>query len=153
MPARIGYWDISLTAVQIAAAIIIALQLGLVVLWCSSRSNQTVTGLSSAELSLIDGASILILSYFEQKKATRPSILLNVCLLFSILFNATQVRTLCLIGYDNIAAVQTASSGIKISMLFLEAQTKVPYLIPPYDKCPTEATSGIFNLSFLWWLN
>lgn len=79
--------------------------------------------------------------------------MLNIYLLLSILLDSTQVRTLWLIDYGHVAAAQSAAIGIKIAMLLLEAQTKVPHLMAPYKDYPPEATSGIWNLSFVWWLN
>lgn len=96
---------------------------------------------------------ILCLSYAEDRRSTRPSTLLNVYLLFSVLFDVTQDRTLWLTGRTDIAAVMSASIGIKIVMLFLEARSKISYLKSPYKDLPPEATSGILNLSFVWWLN
>lgn len=96
---------------------------------------------------------ILSLSYAEDKKSTKPSTLLNVYLLFAVLFDATQVRTLWLKHRNTIAAVQSASIGIKLIMLFFEAQTKRRHLRAPYKDYPPEATSGVINLSFVWWLN
>lgn len=96
---------------------------------------------------------ILCLSYAEDKRSTRPSTLLNVYLLFSVLFDVTQDRTLWLTGRTDIAAVMSASIGIRIVMLCLEARSKSSYLKSPYKDLPPEATSGILNLSFVWWLN
>lgn len=96
---------------------------------------------------------VLGLSYVEDRKSTRPSSLLISYLLFSIFFDATQVRTLWLTRRDEIAAVQSTSIGTKIFMLFFEARPKVSYLRSPYREYPPEATSGILNLSLVWWLN
>jgi hypothetical protein len=96
---------------------------------------------------------ILGLSYAEDRKSAGPSTLLNVYLLFSTLFDATQVRTLWLTNRTNVAVVQSAGIAIKIIMLCLEAQPKTSYLKQHYKDYPPEATSGILNLSFVWWLN
>jgi len=138
---------------QTAAAVNLALQLTLVILWSSSPLIRPGTSIPSAVLSFVNSGIILILSYLEDKKATRPSTVLNIYLLLSILLDASQVRTLWLIDYDHVAAVQSAAIGIKIVMLLLEARSKVPHLMGPYKDYPPEATSGIWNLSFVWWLN
>lgn len=95
----------------------------------------------------------MLLSCFEDRKATRPSTLLSIYLTFSILFEATQVRTAWLPQYNHVAVDQSATVGIQIVMLFLEAEPKVPYLMSPYKVYPAEATSGFWNLNFVWWLN
>jgi ATP-binding cassette subfamily C (CFTR/MRP) protein 1 len=124
-----------------------------VVLWSSSYHIRSRTSLPSAALAFVTSAIILILSYLEDRKAIRPSTVLNIYLTFSVLFDATQVRTTWLIHNNHVAAVQSATIGIKIVMLFLEAQQKVPHLIKPYQDYPPEATSGIWNLSLVWWIN
>lgn len=134
----------STDASQLAAAANFALELALVALWASSHP---------AVLSFIASGIILILSHAEDKKATRPSALLNIYLAFSIVFDATQVRTAWLLHYDHVAAVHSAAVGIKISMLLLEAQQKGPHLLEPYKNYPPEATSGFWSLCFVWWLN
>lgn len=127
--------------------------MALVLIWSTSSVIQTPTSIPSAALSLVDSLMVLCLSYAEDRKSTKPSSLLNIYLLFSILFEATEVRTLWLTHRANVAAAQSASIGIKISLLCLEAQAKTSYLKPPYNRYPPEATSGILNASFVWWLN
>jgi hypothetical protein len=83
----------------------------------------------------------------------KPSSLLTVYLLLSILFDATQIRTLWLTHRVAIAAVQSAVLGTKIAMLLLENRQKTSYLKSPYKEYPPEATCGIVNMSFVWWLN
>lgn len=131
------------------------LQLALIVLWSSYHPNEPLMGVPSAAVSFVASVIILLLSHFEGRKATRPSTLLNVYLVLSILFDAAGVRTLWNLHgqYKNVAAVQSASIGVKISMLLLEARQKGPYLLQPYRDYPPEAKSGFWNLSFVWWLN
>jgi hypothetical protein len=68
-------------------------------------------------------------------------------------FDATQIRTLWLTHRVAIAAVQSAILGAKLAMLILETREKTSYLKSPYKEYPPEATCGILNLSFVWWLN
>ncbi|CAI7670419.1 unnamed protein product [Penicillium palitans] len=137
----------------VAASINFALQLSLLVLWSVSVALRTSTSIPSAILGLASSAIIIGLSYVEDIKSTRPSSLLTVYLLLSILFDATQIRTLWLTHRVAIAAVQSAVLGTKIAMLLLENREKTSYLKSPYKEYPPEATCGIVNLSFVWWLN
>lgn len=122
-------------------------------LWSVSVALRTSTSIPSAILGLASSAIIIGLSYVEDIKSTRPSSLLTVYLLLSILFDATQIRTLWLTHRVAIAAVQSAVLGTKIAMLLLENREKTSYLKFPYKEYPPEATCGIVNLSFVWWLN
>jgi ATP-binding cassette subfamily C (CFTR/MRP) protein 1 len=131
----------------------VSLQLALLILWSLARRMQTHTSVPSAVLSFVNSLMILGLSYAEDRKTARPSTLLNIYLLFSSLFDATQVRTLWLTDRIHVAAVESASIGVKIMMLVLEAHPKRSYLKPPYKDYPPEEISGILNLSLVWWLN
>ncbi|XHG07806.1 hypothetical protein AWENTII_010938 [Aspergillus wentii] len=137
----------------VAASINLALQISLLALWTVSPSARTSTSTPSAAMGLANAVIIIGLSYVEDRKSTRPSALLTVYLLLSILFDATQVRTLWLTHRTPIAAVQSSIIGTKIVMLSLESRGKTSYLQSPYKEYPPEATSGIVNLSFVWWLN
>ena len=130
-----------------------ALQLTLVILWSSSPTIQTQSSVPAAALSLVNAVATSLLSFVEDRKSERPSSLLSIYLLFSTVFDATQVRTLWITDRTDVAGVQSASIGVKILMLCLEAQAKTSYLKQPYRGYPPEATSGILNLSFVWWLN
>ncbi|GMF81654.1 unnamed protein product [Aspergillus oryzae] len=136
---------------QVASSINLVLQLSLLVLW--SVSPRTSTSIPAATLGLANAIIIIGLSYVEDRKSTRPSSLLTVYLLLSILFDATQARTLWLTHRIPTAAVQSASTGTKLAMLLLEMREKTFYLQAPYRDYPPEATSGIVNLSFVWWIN
>ncbi|KAF7620678.1 hypothetical protein AFLA_005980 [Aspergillus flavus NRRL3357] len=135
----------------VASSINLVLQLSLLVLW--SVSPRTSTSIPAATLGLANAIIIIGLSYVEDRKSTRPSSLLTVYLLLSILFDATQARTLWLTHRIPTAAVQSASTGTKLAMLLLEMREKTFYLQAPYRDYPPEATSGIVNLSFVWWIN
>ncbi|KAE8415945.1 putative multidrug resistance protein [Aspergillus pseudocaelatus] len=137
----------------IASSINLALQVSLLVLWSVSSSSRTPTSIPAASLSLVNAIIIIGLSYVEDRKSTRPSSLLTIYLLLSILFDATQVRTSWLTHRIPMAAVQSAITGTKLAMLLLEMRGKASYLKSPYRDYPPEATSGIVNLSFVWWIN
>src|SRR5699024_11189867 len=47
----------------------------------------------------------------------------------------------------------TATVAVKAVMLLLESRKKTRYLKQAHADLPPEATSGIINRSFLWWLN
>jgi hypothetical protein len=43
--------------------------------------------------------------------------------------------------------------GVKLALLFLEAQSKRDYLGIPYRTLSPESTGSIFNQSTFWWQN
>ena len=132
--------------------LLVGVQLALLIQWTSHAATRA--SVPSAALAFTDAIAIFALSNLEHTRAVRPSFLLNVYLLASLLFDITQARTLYLRKENHaILALFTASIAIKVLLLFLEAKDKRSYLKFPYRSYPPEATSGIFNRSFFWWLN
>jgi hypothetical protein len=129
------------------------LQILLVVLWSRSSDSDLPTGLPSSTLAFIDSVTILCLSWIEDIRCVRPSSLLNVYLLLSVLLDAVQARTLYLIGQRTIAVVLTTSICSRTVLLLVEGRAKTSYLRPQYKHYPPEARSGIWSLSFVWWIN
>ncbi|KAF4624072.1 hypothetical protein G7Y89_g14101 [Cudoniella acicularis] len=133
-----------------------AVQCALVVLWAKpgAYGYGTRTSLAAAILSFVDVFPLAILSWFEHTYSTRPSALINVYLLLSILFDAVQTRSLWLKNAGTaIPALYTTSLVLKASILGLESAEKDRYLLPEpgKDRSPEE-TSGIFSQSVLLWL-
>jgi ATP-binding cassette subfamily C (CFTR/MRP) protein 1 len=128
--------------------------LSLLVLWGRDASLRTWASVPSAALAFVGAIVVCLLSQVEHTKSIKPSSIINVYLLGSILFDATQLRTLFLSG-DNtpISAAMSASLGIKVILLYVEAQNKRSFLRRPYSNYSPEAISGIFSWSIFWWLN
>jgi ATP-binding cassette subfamily C (CFTR/MRP) protein 1 len=95
------------------------------------------------------------LSYLEHTRSVRPSTLLEVYLLVSLLLNIPQARTLFLRhnGPTAIAAIFVATIGAMLIVWILEARNKTTDLKEPYKEYPPEATHGVWNRTFFLWLN
>lgn len=140
-----------LTFPQGACLLLIGVQTGLLICWANNRL--TKAALPSAVLSFVAGIAILFLSRLEDSRAVRPSSLLSIYLLVSLAFDAVQTRTLYLKHVSSlILGLFTANVGIKLVLLLLENRSKRSYLKSPYNVYPPEATSGIVNRSFFWWI-
>lgn len=126
----------------------------LVVLYSVESGRRTPLSVSAAALSLVDAFLFCLLSYTEHAKSLRPSAILGVYLLFSLLFDCARARTLWLLKYDGaIRGVFTASLAMKVIILLLEAKEKRRYLNSSDRQRSPEETSGILNKSVFWWLN
>lgn len=111
----------------------------------------TTTAIS---VSLIGALVFAPLSYKEHRKSIKPSFILSVYLLLTLLFDVAHTRTIWLRGgYTPLAAVITAATAIKFILLLLETFEKRKILRPDQKDNPPYATSGIINRSFFWWLN
>lgn len=90
----------------------------------------------------------------EDIKSIQPSSTLSAYLVFTLLPDITQSRTLWLRSSNTpIAAVFTASIAAKATLLILESCGKQSHLRPAYKNIPPEFTGGVINRSFLWWVN
>jgi ATP-binding cassette, subfamily C (CFTR/MRP), member 1 len=80
-----------------------------------------------------------------------------VYLFLTLLFDIAQSRTLWLRQHDTynrvIAIVFTVAVVLKLGLLLLEAVEKRRILRSKYRSYPPEATAGVFNKSFFWWIN
>lgn len=106
------------------------------------------------------------LSYAEHGKSLRPSSLLNVFLLVSLLLDAAMLRTLWLSEFVNgaIQAVFSASFAVKAALVVLEAVEKSRFLLvlgmPAGDrdgdadgeKTAPEETAGLYGRAVYAWV-
>lgn len=105
-------------------------------------------------LAFVDGFLLLLLSHVEHARSVRPSTIINVYLLFTLLFDCVVARTLWLADHDStISRLFTSTVAIKLLVLSSESWEKRPILLSQYQHLSPEATSGILARSVFWWLN
>lgn len=129
--------------------------MALTVLWCKHSAVKTRASVPTAVLTVVGSLLLSVVSYTEHQKTVRPSLILNIYLIFSILFDAARARTLWLQQYNrNIAITFTISVIVKCLLFLLEATQKGQILRHEYHSSnPPEAISGVLSRSFFWWLN
>ncbi|PWY94818.1 multidrug resistance-associated protein [Aspergillus sclerotioniger CBS 115572] len=131
-----------------------ALQLTLLVCWARSVTPRTKVSVPFSTINLVVAMEIMVLSWMEDARSARPSSLLNLYLLLTLLFDIAQARTLWLARSGvHIPILFTTSVAAKTTMLLLESLEKREYLTGKYQDLPPESTSGIVNRTFMWWLN
>ncbi|RSL42779.1 hypothetical protein CEP51_016443 [Fusarium floridanum] len=131
---------------------LIGSQIGFIILLTQSSAVITKASLPTAALSFVASIGLLGLSYVEHVYSYRPSTILNLFLLFSVLFDATRTRTLWLQGYNRSPATAAlVATVIKIAILVVETVEKRGFLRPQYRALPPEVTSGIFSHWAFWW--
>jgi ATP-binding cassette, subfamily C (CFTR/MRP), member 1 len=95
-----------------------------------------------------------MLSFVEHTRNIRPSAIINAYLLFTLPFDAAQVRTKWIRGNGPAASgVLTSVLAIKLLVLISEATEKRRILSRPYADPSPEATSGLYSRGLFWWLN
>lgn len=138
---------------QVTAAGLASSQLALLVLWSISTSQRTKASIASTVLSFLADLAIFLLVSIEHTRSVRPSAVICIYLLFDILLNAPQCRTLWLRRELGISAVFSVGLIMKTFLLWQESRGKRRILKAPYRLYPPEALGGIWNQITLWWLN
>jgi hypothetical protein len=126
------------------------------VLTAAVPALQTHISLLSAALSVLGAVALAILSHFEHARSVKPSFIINIYLIASVVFDAVRIRTQRLMGEDDnnvLGAVMAASLAVKLVILFLEATEKRALLPGLYAQFSLENTSGLISRSSFWWLN
>ncbi|KYK57921.1 hypothetical protein DCS_04934 [Drechmeria coniospora] len=136
------------------ACALACLELALVIAWSLKLSAKTTASIASAVVNLVVALQIAGLSWMEDARSVRPSTLLSLYLLLTVLLDLPQARTLWLRQTDPFSApVFSAVVATKVLLLLLENVERRRYLLPGFRALPRESTSGIVNRSLLWWLN
>ncbi|KAI2695411.1 hypothetical protein CBS147332_9340 [Penicillium roqueforti] len=142
------------SAKLITIVVFAAIQLALLISWAQNAKPFTYISVASGAINLAVALEILVISWMEDERSVRPSSLLAIYLVLTLLFDIVQTRTLWLSRAGSlIPSLFTASVAAKMTMLLLESLGKQKYLTGTYRDLPPESTSGILNRSFLWWLN
>lgn len=129
--------------------------MAILVLWLFEPSTlRTKATIPAAVLGLSAALSICVLSYLDHVRSIRPSAIISVYSFFSLIFDACQARTLFLRN-DSTPLVWAFTSGVaaRIILVVLESLSKKSYLKEPYCNLSPSEISGIFNTSFLFWVN
>lgn len=127
-------------------------QLASVILW-STSTHKTDASLASAVLTFLASVLLSPLSYFEEVRSIRPSVVLNVYLIGSILFEAVQVRTLFLTGLDSLGITSSVGLGVKTILLLLEALPKTTLTTGKGANISREDRANVYSLRTFWWIN
>ncbi|KAJ6438338.1 ABC multidrug transporter [Purpureocillium lavendulum] len=137
----------------VTAALYATLQIALLAVVASRHASRL--SIAAAVLGLLASFAIVLLSHLEHVKSIRPSFLLTVYLVASLLFDVARLRTGWLLAASkssSFAGVLSACVALKLSLLVLETVEKRSILID--GRAPSqESTSGPLNRGFFVWLN
>lgn len=135
-------------------AVYTLLQLSVLLYWAVGPLASSRWQIAATALVFANGFSLLFLSYAEHTRSIKPSTLLSVYLLLTLLFDCAIARTLwLLVGASPVPKLFTATAVVKFLLLVVESWEKRDILRPQYKNLSPEATSGVFNRSVFWWLN
>ena len=141
-----------LPTLKVAGAVVfVALQATILVLF--RRAPTTAASISATAINLAVAIEFLALSWVEGIRTARPSSVLAAYLIFTIVLDTAQARTLWLLQdtVTPLAACFSASLGVKVLLLLLELQPKP--LGSKYSNLPPEATNSIISRGLMLWIN
>ncbi|KAK7402406.1 hypothetical protein QQX98_011848 [Neonectria punicea] len=133
-------------------------QLALLVLFTTGTPG-VVHSLSVAGSALVFTASLLAisLSSVEHSRAQRPSTLLGLYILLTLIFDIVQARTAWLSiatwHHTILARLFTSSIAIKLVILCLEAIPKARWIHWTASEHSPEESTSVFSLGVYYWLN
>ncbi|KAK2768034.1 ABC multidrug transporter [Colletotrichum kahawae] len=137
-----------------AISVFLCLQIVLIALWSIPSTPRARTSVAESVLGLVEAIALGALSYTEHKRSIRPSALISLYLVLTIVLDIAQARTLWLRnGLSSIAGVFTASLVIKVVILALEETPKRVLLATSEKDVAVESTTGVVSRSLFWWLN
>lgn len=144
-----------MTLLKLAAAILLAsTQLIMLILWASAPVQRTSASIPAATISTLGALALILLSALEDGHSVRPSAIINTYMLFSLLLDIPQARTLWLRpGPISLSSVFSVGMAMKLTSLFLEACTKRRFLFPQYRGNAPEMLVSIYDRTLLLWLN
>ena len=133
---------------------LVILRFALLVLWITQAPLRSEVSVPSAVAYFLESLAFMVLSRSEHFYCLRPSTLLSLYLLISLVFDFIRIRTLLNMGYYSlIVSLLAADMAIKLCLLFLEGKNKRAFFSNADSERPRQETSGIFNRSVFWWLN
>lgn len=109
--------------------------------------------LAAAIMAAITPFLLLLLSWSEHFRSTRPSMVLNTYLLLTLLLDAVLVRTSWLtLGGRRYTVSLTVKVALKMVMVVLEAVPKRRWRMLQSQDTSPEETSGVYSLALMSWL-
>ncbi|KAJ5431092.1 P-loop containing nucleoside triphosphate hydrolase protein [Penicillium cf. griseofulvum] len=136
---------------MVISTLLLALKIVLLVLWCLPHSPRTKISVPSAAVAVTSTLALTLRSFYEYTRSLRPSSLICIYLLGSIIFEIPQVRTLWLLRPTSysypIAATATITLTTCSLLLLLETKEKRNHFSPQYGHISLESSTGIFSHS------
>ncbi|KAJ6785512.1 hypothetical protein PWT90_03803 [Aphanocladium album] len=131
-----------------------SVQVAILVLQSLNKSETSQISTASAAVGLVAAVTLAALSILEHRNTSRPSFLINVYLIFSILFDIARTRTAWLRSDSRaLAGTTTAAVVLKLFVFLLEAVSKRSILLKAYARLSKEATSGFLSRGLFLWLS
>lgn len=143
-----------LTSSQLAISIWVILNWALLGLVPWDPPGLEAVRLASAALSALVSPAMAWLSYLEQTRSRRTSILINSYLIVELVLGIIRCRTILLVsGLQPYAILFIVATAMTATIAILETTPKGYCQKTRLEKSPPEVTSGLYSLLFMSWLS
>ncbi|KAI1810238.1 P-loop containing nucleoside triphosphate hydrolase protein [Poronia punctata] len=134
---------------------IVSLQITALVLYSKHTIRQDEATIIQRVVSLVAALALCPLSFFEHGRTVKPSAILILYLIASILVDGVFILPPLFRGSTDVGllAVVAANTSLKALLLIIESISKRNYLREPHNELSIEQTSGILSRAFLFWIN
>ncbi|KAK2036799.1 ABC transporter [Colletotrichum somersetense] len=120
-------------------------------------SRFPVLFVAASGLRLVAAICMSALSNLEHRRSPRPSVLLNVFIILSTLFDIAQTRSFWLAASTQheitFTRIFTATVSWKAALILVESWQKDPWLLWDRKQYSPEETTGFYGLATFFWLN
>lgn len=117
-------------------------------------SVRTSASIACVVISIVATATLSACSIFEHYRNPRPSSIIEIYLLLSLVFDIARVRTLFATeDARSLAWIALASLPIKFVLLILELKEKTSLLLENCERPAPEYVANFFNRLVFWWIN
>lgn len=132
---------------------LVCLHVVLLAFWIRLAAATTRLSVPESIIGIVDGFTIAAVSISEHYKSSRPSTLLELYLLISIILDVAIVRTLWIReGFLPVAIVTTLILAAKTVLLVFEEWPKQLLLAEQKEIVP-ETAAGAINRTLFYWIN
>jgi len=139
---------------QVGFTVLAAVHLVLVALLGTGYGVRVHTTLAASIVALFAILSLLVLSDVEHRRSIRPSAVIQVFFLFTILLDVPRLRTQWLLDQGPlIPALLTVVLGLRIALLTVESLQKWKHSTLPPEATAPEYRQGVLGRTFFTWLN
>lgn len=139
---------------QIAGVLLLSTQVASLIVWASSDDTRTTTGIASRAVSCLASLCILATLYTEHFYSPRPSLLLGLYLVITLLFDIVKIRSAFLRDAVSDGSLAIGAIGLRFVLIILEEIPKRSLFISHEKQVSAnkESTGGFCSRAVFVWL-
>ncbi|KAK3313259.1 putative ATP-binding cassette transporter [Apodospora peruviana] len=154
-PAKVGLG--TLYTIKLGALVVFSILELIILIFTCTRDNdsRTTVSIPSAAVSFLASLQLALISHFEHVRSYRPSFLIGLYLVVTLLLRAAMVRTYWFIylGSSAVASTTLTALLLQVVILGLEHCSKRRWFLDQKRDVSTEEAAGFLARTAFAWLN